>query len=98
MLRQPAESHLFARCPELGLGRPLDVLLVDRQPGTPASLDDVLGAHADIRGVADGPVQAVRTGRRLLIGAREANLLGSYADRGLARAVDQARRHPDARV
>ena len=45
-------------------GGPLDVLLVDGQPGAAAGLDDVRGADPEVRRVADRPEQGVVPGRR----------------------------------
>ena len=89
MLRQPGQVDLLAGRPELRPRGSLDVLFVDGQPGAAAGLHDVLGADADVRGVADGPGQLVVAGRRRVRQAVHPDLLRPYADLDLGLAVDE---------
>ena len=57
--RREDQPDLLARLPQLGAGRALDVLLVDRHRAAAARLDDVARRDAEVRHVADGAEQLV---------------------------------------
>src|SRR4051794_35502847 len=84
-----------ATAPELGLGRPLDVLLVDAHPGTTPGLHDVLGADAEIRRVDDGAVEVVVAVRRRVGLAVEPDLLGPDPHVDVRAAIHQGGLGPD---
>src|SRR5215213_5057832 len=53
VLGRPGEDHVLAARPQLRLRGPGDVLLIYGHTVAVLELDDVLGAHAEIRGVGN---------------------------------------------
>ena len=98
VVRRPGEVHLVAASPELGLRRPLDVLLVDHDPRPSPGLDDVLRADADVRGVGDRAGELVVARRDGVGHLAQADLLGPDPDVDGGTAGDQRGGNPDARV
>src|SRR4051794_41079422 len=94
VIGRPGQLDLVAAGPQLGPCRALDVLLVDGQRAA-ARFDDVLGAHPEIRRIADGAREPVVAGRALGRGLTQPDLLGADADAHSRLAVEEGARDPD---
>ena len=80
VLGEPGQANGVALSIERALAGSLDVLLVDGHRDAALRLDDVLGADADVRHVADGAFELVGRGRDGVLGPIHADLLGPDAD------------------
>src|SRR4051812_4813095 len=89
MVGRPREMDRVATGPQLLAGGSLDVLLIDLDPGSTPGLDEVLGAHADVRRVDHGAVEVVVPRRRRRALPVEADLLGPHAAAHVVPAVHE---------
>ena len=95
MGRREDQPDLFARLPQLGAGRALDVLLVDGHRAAAARFDDVARRDAEVRDVADGAEQLVDAIGDGIGQLEQPDLLRTDADLVAGQALGQGSRDPD---